>query len=64
MRPVACMHGFEVVLMHAAAAKSFAQQRMFGAGKKRSAEMLVPTGRGVKAQGRPSAYRGPALKFV
>lgn len=58
------MHGLEVVLMRAEAARSFAQQRMFGAGKQRSAEMLVPTGRGVKARGRPSAYRGPALKFV
>ncbi|BDA49032.1 hypothetical protein COCOBI_13-1420 [Coccomyxa sp. Obi] len=44
-----------------ASAKAFAQQRMFGGARKRSAEMLLPIPRQLPGRGAPSAYRGPAL---
>ena len=48
----------------AVSAKAFAQQRMFGAGRKRSSDMLLPTPRQVAGSGTSSAHRGTALKSV
>jgi len=53
-------------LLHAASAKSFAQQRMFAAGRKRSSDMLLATPKQRLGRAALSAprYRGPAEKFV
>lgn len=50
-----CMVMVDVVLcMAAESAKQFVQQRMFGRGVKRSAEMLIPS---------TARYYGPAVNF-